>query len=34
MPVFGSQVSPGDSMLRFCVEEGVTDAQPMMTTEL
>ena len=34
MPVFGSRVSPGDSMLRLCVEEGVTDAQPMMTAEL
>ena len=34
MPVFGSQVSPGDSMLRLCIEEGVTDAKPMMTAEL
>ena len=34
MPVFRSRVSPGDSMLRLCVEEGVTDAQPMMTAEL
>ena len=33
MPVFGSRLSPGDSMLRLCVEEGVTDAQPMMTAE-
>ena len=34
MPVFRSRVSPGDSMLRLCVEEGDTDAQPMMTAEL
>ena len=34
MPVFGSRVSPGDSMLRLCVADGVTDAQPMMTAEL
>ena len=34
MPVFGSRVSPRDSMLRLCVEEGVADAQPMMTAEL
>ena len=33
LPVFGSWVSPGDSMLRLCVEEGVTDAQTMMTAE-
>ena len=34
MPVFRSRVSPGDSMLRLCVEEGVTDTQPMMKAEL
>ena len=34
MPVFGSRMSPGDSMLRLCVEKGATDAQPMMTAEL
>ena len=33
MPVFRSWVSPGDSMLKLYVEEGVTDAQPMMTVE-
>ena len=30
-PVSGSRVFSGDSMLRLCVEEGVTDAQLMMT---
>ena len=34
MPVFRSWESPGDSMLRLCVEEGVTDTQPMLTAEL
>ena len=34
MPVFRSWVSPGDSMLRLCVEESVTDTEPMMTAEL
>ena len=34
MPVFGSRVSPGDSMLRLCVADGVTDSQPVMTAEL
>ena len=34
MSMFGSRVSPGDSMLGLCVEEGITDAQLMMTAEL
>ena len=33
MPVFRSWVSPGDSMLRLCAADGVTDTQPMMTAE-
>ena len=34
MLVFRSRVSPGDSMPRLCVEDGITYAQPMMTAEL